>query len=66
MTYKIVRFFFGDYEKETLDTGLTLEAAQAHCASADGSSKTCQGSAERALTRERGEWFDGYYREEDS
>ncbi len=64
MTYKIVRFFLRDYPKETLQTGLTLEEAQAHCASLDTSSRTCTTREGKKLTRERGEWFDGYYKEE--
>lgn len=50
-TYKIVRHYQDpDKERETIEEGLTLEEAQAHCndpsTSGDG-------------------WFDGYYRVED-
>jgi hypothetical protein len=62
--HKIVRFFLRDYPKETLQTGLTLEEAQAHCASLDTSSRTCTHPDRVRLTEERGEWFDGYYKEE--
>jgi len=63
-TYKIVRFFLGGYPKETLQTGLTLEEAQAHCSDLDTSSRTCTSAEGKKLTADRGEWFDGYYKEE--
>jgi hypothetical protein len=46
-TYKIIRFHRDDPEKngETIERGLTLEEAQAHCSRED--------------TRGEG-WFDGY------
>lgn len=43
--YKIIRFFKDDRPSETIDTGLTLKEAQAHCRRDD--------------TRGDG-WFDGY------
>lgn len=49
-TYKIVRFFKDhDKDSEVIDTGLTLEEAQAHC--------------QREDTHGEG-WFDGYTAEE--
>lgn len=50
-TYKIVRFYapHRNRENETVETGLTLEEAQAHC--------------NREDTHEKGEWFDGYTEE---
>jgi hypothetical protein len=57
--YKIVRYFFRG-GKRTIKTGLTLEQAQAHCASPETSSKTSTTYAGRKRTRERGPWFDGY------
>lgn len=62
-TYKIVRFFLGSYPKETLQTGLTLAEAEAHCKNLDTSSRTCTSPEGKKLTEERGEWFDGYYKE---
>jgi len=61
-TYKIKRFFKGDFPAEILDRGLTLEQAQAHCNDPESSSKTAVGS-NAAITKERGEWFDGYEQE---
>jgi len=49
MTYKIIRFKFGEYKHRTIKTGLTLEQAQEHC--------------NREDTKGEG-WFDGYTREE--
>ena len=55
MTYKIVRFYSPDrvrrtgVSKRTIETGLTLEEAQAHC--------------QREDTRGH-DWFDGYTRDD--
>ena len=52
ITYKIVRFTFGEYDKnKTIKRGLTLEEAQEHC--------------QRDDTHEAGVWFDGYTKEHD-
>lgn len=50
-TYRIVRFYAPhlNRERETVETGLTLEEAQEHC--------------QREDTHESGEWFDGYQEE---
>jgi len=45
MTYKIIRFYEDSRANEVMDTGLTLEDAQAHCEDPD--------------THGDG-WFDGY------
>jgi hypothetical protein len=63
-TYKIVRCFQRGYGRETIETGLTFEEAREHCADPNTSSKTATGSAEVALTHERGPWFDAYYVED--
>jgi hypothetical protein len=62
-TYKIKRFYQGDYETEVIETGLSYEDAVAHCNDPETSSKTTTNAAGLALTRERGEWFDGHERE---
>jgi hypothetical protein len=49
MTYKIVRFHSGSYDRELIATGLTLSEAKAHCQRDDSHGD---------------DWFDGYYREE--
>ena len=59
MAYKIVRMYFKG-GKRTIDTGLTLEEAQAHCRNPETSSKTCTTAAGHARTRKHGAWFDGY------
>lgn len=50
-TYSIYRFYAPHLrrERELIETGLTLEEAQAHC--------------NREDTREAGQWFDGYVKE---
>ena len=64
MKYKIVRHYqFG--EGEVLETGLTLEEAQAHCNDPETSSKTCTKAENIRRTELHGPWFDGYYREEE-
>jgi len=57
--YKIIRHYFRG-GKRTINTGLTLEQAQAHCRNPETSSSTCTSSAGRARTRKVGQWFDGY------
>ncbi len=44
----------------TLDIGLTLAEAQAHCSNPETSSRTATGSVARARTRRYGAWFDSY------
>ena len=62
--YKIVRMFFdSSRRKRTIETGLTLEQAQAHCKDPETSSKTCTTSKRKAYTRKNGQWFDGYEKE---
>lgn len=59
--YRIMRFYRDGYpRRRTVRTGLTLEAAQAHCADPETSSSTATGAAARRRTRQRGPWFDGY------
>lgn len=64
MTYKIIRFFASG-KRITLKYGLTLEEAQKYCKDPETSSKTATKYKARVRTREHGEWFDGYAKEED-
>ena len=57
--YKIVRHYFKG-GKRTIETGLTLEQAQAHCQDPETSSSTCTKSYPKSITRKHGKWFDGY------
>lgn len=57
--YKIVRHYFKG-GKRTIETGLTLEEAQAHCEDPETSSSTCTTAKGKARTRRMGCWFDGY------
>lgn len=59
--YKIVRYF--NDGKRTIERGLTLEEAQAHCRDPETSSKTATSARAKAITRRKGEWFDGYDRD---
>ncbi len=64
MTYKTVRFFQNDnVPRMTIDTGLTLEEAQAHCNSLEASSTTATSREAVKRTATVGAWFDGYYEE---
>jgi hypothetical protein len=63
MSYKIVRHYFKACTKRTIERGLTLEEAQAHCRDRETSSKTCMKPHNVARTRKMGPWFDGYEEE---
>jgi hypothetical protein len=61
-TYKIVRHYFkGD--KRTIETGLTLREAQAHCNDPETSSSTASSPAAKRRTTIKGPWFDRYTEE---
>ena len=62
-TYKIVRGYRDSYKRITIDRGLTLEEAQAHCKDPETSSSTCTNSAGKRRTKLHGPWFDGYEKE---
>ena len=57
--YKIIRYFFNG-RKRTIESGLSLEQAQAHCNDSETSSSTATGATARRRTRQHGQWFDGY------
>jgi hypothetical protein len=58
---KIVRMYQNrDIPSRTIQRGLTLEQAQAHCSDPETSSTTCTTAAGKARTRRLGPWFDGY------
>jgi hypothetical protein len=58
--YKIVRYFYRDSSRRTIEAGLTLEEAQTHCGDPNASSRTAQSVVARRRTQLRGPWFDGY------
>ena len=59
--YRIVRQYFdSSRSSRTIERGLTLEEAQAHCRDPETSSSTCTSKAGKATTRRVGEWFDSY------
>lgn len=68
--YKIVRTYYGEpaygetghlqTRLRIIATGLTLAEAQTHCNDPETSSRTCKTAAKRQITRQHGEWFDGY------
>lgn len=60
-TYSIVRYYQRrDIEREIIETGLTLEEAQAHCQDPETSSKTSTSIAGQMRTEACGPWFHGY------
>jgi hypothetical protein len=64
MTYRIVRMYQdGARSRRTIERGLTLDEAQAHCSDTETSSSTCTEAAAKARTRKFGPWFDGYEEE---
>lgn len=58
--YQIVRMYKNKWQGRVIQSGLTLEEAQAHCSNPETSSKTCTSSKSKAITRRNGEWFDSY------
>lgn len=58
--YRVVRHYFRGGRPRTIERGLTLAEAQAHCSDPETSSTTATGSTARARTRRMGAWFDGY------
>lgn len=61
--YRIVRMFFNDHPRVIIKYGLTLNEAQRHCKDPETSSRTCTSEEGKALTAERGMWFDGFEEE---
>ena len=59
--YKIMRSFMKG-KSRTLETGVTLEQAKAHCNDPETSYKTCTKSAGKARTHKLGPWFDYFVR----
>jgi hypothetical protein len=57
--YKIVRFYFRGGQR-TIERGLTLEQAQAHCYDPETSSSTATSAKAKRYTARVGPWFDGY------
>ena len=65
-TYKVIRYYEGSRAKvwkRTMKRGLTLEQAQAHCASPEASSKTATSDKAKRATRKVGHWYDGWSKE---
>jgi len=62
-TYRIVRFFQNEHPRETVEVGVSLSEAQAHCRDPESSSRTAKEPAALARTEEFGPWFDGYQEE---
>ena len=62
--FKIVRVYFTpSINKRTLQRGVTLEEAQAHCKNPESSSTSCTLSSRKAITKRMGPWFDSYEKE---
>jgi len=58
-TFKIVRHY-ANGQKTTIQTGLTLEEAKAHCKDPETSSTTATSAAAKRRTKARGDWFDAF------
>jgi|SRR5665213_953440 len=58
-TYKILRKAF-DRDDELIESGLSLQDAQAHCSNPETSSRTCTSDWGHLLTEKIGAWFDAY------
>ena len=64
MAYKIIRNYRDRHPNHrTIERGLTLEEAQAHCRDPETSSSTAKSATAKARTRRLGAWFDGYEKE---
>ena len=63
-TYKIIRFHKSGFVADLIG-GLTLEKAKEWCADKESSSSTCEEESAIAHTKEFGEWFDGFKKEEE-
>lgn len=62
--YKIVRTYFNyNISPRTLETGLTLREARAHCKDPETSSRKATSEEAHAHTAQFGAWFDGYEEE---
>ena len=63
--YKLVRSYYEGAHGNcrTLERGLTLEEAQAHCKRTDTHSHIVRGGQWDKRTRRMGRWFDGYERD---
>ena len=59
VTYKVIRIFKRG-KRMVIKTGLTRAQAEEHCRNPETSSKTATGMVERTLTRNFGDWFDGF------
>lgn len=63
MTYRITRHFERGARREVVKTGLSLEAARAHCSDPETSSDTAKLEPAHTRTNIFGPWFDGYSHE---
>lgn len=62
-TYRIIRMYQGNTPNRTIERGLSLAEAQAHCSDPETSSRTATSATAKARTRRYGAWFDGYEEE---
>lgn len=62
-TYRVFRLFRDSDERRLIDTGLSLEEAQAHCSDPESSSTTAESLKAFEETFHNGPWFDAYSEE---
>lgn len=60
MSYEIVRNFFNSGGRIVIKSGLSFNAAQAHCNDPETSSSTAKGKTATEITEQCGPWFDQY------
>ncbi len=61
MTYRIIRMYRdATARRRTIERGLTLAEARAHCSDPETSSSSATTPAATARTAKLGAWFDGY------
>ena len=61
-SYMVIRKFYSG-DEQTIETGLTLEDAKAHCKDPETSSRTCTEPENVKLYDTKGPWFDVYEQE---
>jgi hypothetical protein len=63
-TYRIIRFYKNNaIRRDVIKKGLTKEEAKEHCKDKESSSATATSSWAESVTKDLGDWFDGWEEE---